>query len=159
MENENTQPKKSNNTLIILMVIAVLAIGGFFLVSNFTKKNNNTAQPAATQQTINPTSTEESTEPTGVMTEGQTFNVEAQNFSYSIKEMRVKQGEKVTVNFKNNESFHDFNLDELGVKTNVIAAGKSETVTFTPDKKGSFEYYCSVGNHRAQGMVGKLIVE
>jgi plastocyanin len=27
------------------------------------------------------------------------------------------------------------------------------------DKKGTFEYYCSVGQHRALGMKGKLVVE
>ena len=32
-------------------------------------------------------------------------------------------------------------------------------VEFTVDKTGTFEYYCSVGQHRANGMVGNLIVE
>jgi plastocyanin len=27
------------------------------------------------------------------------------------------------------------------------------------DKNGSYEYYCSVGNHRASGMVGVITVE
>ena len=33
------------------------------------------------------------------------------------------------------------------------------SVTFIADQEGSFEYYCSVGNHREEGMVGTLIVE
>lgn len=33
------------------------------------------------------------------------------------------------------------------------------SVTFVADETGTFEYYCSVGNHRGQGMIGKLIVE
>jgi len=32
-------------------------------------------------------------------------------------------------------------------------------VEFTADTPGEFEYYCSVGQHRANGQVGKLIVE
>ena len=156
MENENTQdnPKK-NNTLIILMVVAVLAVGGFFLVSNFTKGNKTTTPPAATE----PTSTETTDQGNAMTSAEQTFDVSAKNFSYSLNEMKVKQGDKITVNFTNNESFHDFNLDEFSVKTSVIGIGKTESITFTADKKGTFEYYCSVGNHRAQGMVGNLIVE
>jgi len=40
-----------------------------------------------------------------------------------------------------------------------VTPGTPTSVTFVADKTGTFEYYCSVGNHRAQGMVGKLIVE
>jgi len=32
-------------------------------------------------------------------------------------------------------------------------------VTFVADKAGEYEFYCSVGQHRANGMVGKLIVK
>lgn len=156
MENENTQdnPKKSN-TLIILMVVAVLAVGGFFLVSNFTKGNKTTTPPAA----IEPTSTQTTDQGNATISGEQTFDVSGESLSYSLKEMKVKQGDKVTINFTNNEAFHDLNLDEFSVKTSVIGAGKTESITFTADKKGTFEYYCSVGNHRAQGMVGNLIVE
>src|SRR3990167_9256749 len=37
--------------------------------------------------------------------------------------------------------------------------GQSASVEFTADKAGGFEYYCSVGTHRAMGMVGAFIVE
>lgn len=46
-----------------------------------------------------------------------------------------------------------------GVKTKVINGGETDTVEFTPDKAGSFEYYCSVGKHRAMGMKGTVTVE
>ena len=39
------------------------------------------------------------------------------------------------------------------------ATGQIDEVEFVVDKAGTFEYYCSVGNHRQMGMVGKLIVE
>jgi plastocyanin len=32
-------------------------------------------------------------------------------------------------------------------------------VEFTPNIVGEFEYYCSVGDHRAKGMTGTIIVE
>jgi uncharacterized cupredoxin-like copper-binding protein len=32
-------------------------------------------------------------------------------------------------------------------------------VQFVADKTGTFEFYCSVGNHRQMGMVGTLVVQ
>lgn len=75
-------------------------------------------------------------------------------------ELRVKQGDTVRIEFVNEEGFHDFVVDEFaGAKTAQLQAGNSETIEFVADEKGTFEYYCSVGQHRANGMFGKLIVE
>lgn len=41
----------------------------------------------------------------------------------------------------------------------MTSADGVTSVTFVADTLGTFEYYCSVGNHRAQGMVGNLVVE
>ena len=56
---------------------------------------------------------------------------------------------------------HDWVIDEFSARAKQIQAGETDTVEFVANKKGTFEYYCSVGNgfHRQQGMVGKLIVE
>jgi len=83
----------------------------------------------------------------------------AQNFSFSKKEIRAKKGDTVKVTVTNNEGTHDWNLDEFGVKSGIVPAGSSKTVEFVADKTGTFEYYCSVGNHRQMGMVGNLVVE
>lgn len=99
-------------------------------------------------------------EANAVMGETKTFTVTADNFAYDVKEMRVKKGDKVRVVFKNAEGFHDWMIDEFaGAKTAKHQAGGEETVEFIADKTGTFEYYCSVGSHRAMGMKGNLIVE
>ncbi len=54
---------------------------------------------------------------------------------------------------------HDWVVDEFDAKIAQVAAGKTTSVEFVADKTGTFEYYCSVGKHRQNGMVGKLIVE
>ena len=55
---------------------------------------------------------------------------------------------------------HDWVVDEFtGAKMKRVTNGQTGTVTFVADKAGTFEYYCSVGQHRANGMVGKLVVE
>ncbi len=95
----------------------------------------------------------------GTSPEARTFDVHGANFSFDVKEIRVKAGDTVTVNFTNTEGTHDFVLDEFNARTPRIQGGSSAKVTFVASKKGTYEYYCSVGNHRAMGMVGKLIVE
>ena len=87
------------------------------------------------------------------------FNVGGVNFAFDVKQIRVKKGDTVTINFISNSGTHDWVVDEFAARTQRVNAGSSSSVTFVADRAGTFEYYCSVGNHRALGMVGRLIVE
>jgi plastocyanin len=71
----------------------------------------------------------------------------------------VKKGDAVHIVFTSSQGFHDWKVDEFGAATSVVSTGQTDEVVFIADTAGSFEYYCSVGNHRAQGMVGTLVVE
>ena len=86
------------------------------------------------------------------------FNVTGKNFSFSPTEIRVKQGDKVKINFESTGGFHDWTVESYDVGTAQVNTGGQTFVEFVADKKGTFEYYCSVDSHRAMGMVGKLIV-
>ena len=88
----------------------------------------------------------------------QLFTVTGSNFAFAPSAMTVKKGDNVVITFKNGDGFHDFVIDELNVRTAQIQDGAQETVTFVADKAGTFEYYCSVGQHRAMGMKGTLTV-
>jgi plastocyanin len=83
----------------------------------------------------------------------------ASYFTFAPTAFTVKKGQKVRLTFKNAGGSHDFVIDELGVATNLLKSGEEQVIEFTPDKTGSFEFYCSVGNHRAQGMKGTITVE
>ncbi len=87
------------------------------------------------------------------------IEVRGVNYSYDVSEIKVKKGETVTINFESTDGFHDFVIDELSVATKKVQPGTKTSVTFTADTAGTFEYYCSVGSHRAHGMAGKLVVE
>ncbi len=87
------------------------------------------------------------------------FTMTGKNFEFSTTEMKVKKGDKVTVNFESTSGFHDWVVDEFKAATKQVNPGTKTSVTFVADKAGTFEYYCSVGKHRQSGMVGKLIVE
>lgn len=87
------------------------------------------------------------------------FDISGKNFSFDVTEIRVKEGDTVMIHFTSADSFHDLVIDEFNAKTEKVRSGGMSVVTFVANKKGTFEYYCSVGSHRASGMVGKLIVE
>jgi plastocyanin len=87
------------------------------------------------------------------------IEVEAGSFYYSPDEIRVKKGETVRIVLNSVDMMHDFVIDELDIQTPIVRSGETNTVEFIADTAGTFEYYCSVGAHRAQGQVGTLIVE
>lgn len=79
-------------------------------------------------------------------------------YDYLPSEIRVNVGDTVRLTFENGGGFHDWVLDEFDAATSRITGGQSETIEFTADQAGTFEFYCSVGNHRALGMVGDFVV-
>mgnify|MGYP001587791513 CR=1 FL=1 len=96
---------------------------------------------------------------TGEMSSAKEFSVEGKNFEFSVKEIRVKKGDTVRINFKSSDGFHDWVVDEFNAAVARVQTDESSFVEFTADKAGTFEYYCSVGSHRQMGMVGTLVVE
>lgn len=88
------------------------------------------------------------------------FTIEGNTqFRFNPSEIRVNQGDTVRITFKNVGGVHDWKLDEFNAATEVIQAGQEQTIEFVASRAGTFQYYCSVGNHRAMGMVGNLIVQ
>lgn len=87
------------------------------------------------------------------------FTVAGDNFAFAPSTMTVKKGDTVRITFTNAEGFHDLKIDEFDVATAKLNAGGTETIEFVADKTGTFEYYCSVGSHRAMGMKGTLTVQ
>ena len=96
---------------------------------------------------------------TGAAAPVKDFTVTGKNFSFDPPTLAVALGDKVRITFKNVEGFHDFILREFGAATKQIRSGEEDVVEFIADKTGTFEYYCSVGNHRAMGMKGTLTVK
>ncbi len=92
---------------------------------------------------------------TGVTRE---FTITGSDFSFSPVEMSVNEGDRVKIVFNNAKGFHDLKIDEFNVGTKQLKEGESETIEFVADKAGTYEYYCSVGNHRAMGMKGIFTV-
>ena len=100
-----------------------------------------------------------STSDNGTVADTKVFSVSGTNFTFDVKEIRVKKGDMVTINFESASGVHNWVIDEFDAFTRQVTPGTPASVTFVADTVGTFEYYCSVGNHRALGMVGRLIVE
>lgn len=77
---------------------------------------------------------------------------------YSLKEMRVKQGDTVRIKATNTKGMHDLVIDEFGVQKE-LPMNEEVVIEFVADKTGEFIYYCSKPGHRAKGQWGTLIVE
>jgi plastocyanin len=87
---------------------------------------------------------------------GFTFNIDGQ----INPDMIVNQGDLVRIEFTNDDAMpHDWVLDEFNAKTEIIQRGGSTFVEFVASEAGMFEYYCNVGQHRANGMKGSFIVQ
>ena len=88
-----------------------------------------------------------------------TITIQGENFSFDPDVIRVQKGDTLRVTFRSMNGLHDWAVDEFNARTTRVGTGQTATVEFVADHTGNFEYYCSVGNHRAMGMRGALIVE
>ncbi len=149
-----------NRTLVIVGVLVILVILGFALMRS--QKSTPATQQNPTPQAQTTVTSQPSSEPSSAMKQESTtkeVTVTGQNFSFSPDTIEVKKGDKVKITFKNSGGTHDFIIDAFNVATKRITSGQEETVQFTADKAGQFEFYCSVGNHRDMGMKGTLTVK
>lgn len=154
-----------NKYIKTVSIVVLIFIGGsVWYIKN--KQAQTTLDIRNTQPEMTPSSVSdiqniqvESTVRPGDTKNVREFPVTATNYKFDVTEIKVKLNDTVKILVTNNEGLHDFVIDEFAVKTKRIAAGQEDTVEFIADKPGTFEYYCSVGNHRAMGMKGILTVE
>ena len=148
--------KKNFAMFLVLLVLSVLVTG-------CGSSDSNGYAVVDTQGTNQVTGEVEDTtnvQPTG---EVKTFSLEGANFKFTMNGVEspnivVNEGDKVRIELKSGQGFHDWVVDEFSATTPRVKDGESTFVEFTADKKGTFEYYCSVGEHRQMGMKGNLIV-
>ncbi len=151
--------------IIIVGIVVLAGLGAWFLLSgNSSPQSSPEQQSAATQNpapavVTTPSQQTASSSPSSAAPSEKTFTVTGQNFSFTPSEIRVSKDDKVKIIFKNADGTHDLRIDEFNAATKRIRTGEEDTIEFVADKTGAFEYYCSVGSHRAMGMKGNLIVE
>ncbi|MBS3071826.1 cupredoxin domain-containing protein [Candidatus Pacearchaeota archaeon] len=142
-----------NKIVISIIIIVLIALGAFYLLN----KSSLTGNVVVDTEKIAGNNV-------GSNSNVQVFVVDSSHLRFYIDgvenpDMVVKKGDKVRVEFTSSEGFHDWVIDEFGAATERVMPGNSTSVEFVADKKGTFEYYCSFGKHRQNGMKGKFIVE
>ena len=177
-ENNTSQtPASGKSAARVGVIVAVIVLVGIFIYFQNQKTTptaspesgasvagesteSDESMPSSMEETANK---EESMKDEAMAGEGmgnvKEITVYGSSFKFEPSEIKVKKGDTVKVTFINSGGFHDWVLDEFNVRTKQISSGAQETVEFVADKTGSFEYYCSVGQHRQMGMKGTLVVE
>ncbi len=84
--------------------------------------------------------------------------VSAKNIKFDVSTIKTSPG-PLTVTFTNNEAVgHDFSVRDLDGKATPDPSGGSASVTYELEA-GTYEFYCSLFGHEAQGMKGTIVVE
>ena len=86
------------------------------------------------------------------------MRIAARKFEYEPREIRLKKGEPVTLEFTSLDVPMGFNSADFNVRADILP-GKVTSLLFTPDKAGKFVFFCDVfcGNGHEE-MEGALIV-
>jgi plastocyanin len=80
------------------------------------------------------------------------------SLKFDKSELTAKAG-KVTINFDNPSSVpHAVEIEGNGVEEETKTITMDKASVTVDLKAGDYEFYCPVGNHRAEGMEGKLTV-
>ena len=90
---------------------------------------------------------------------GQTVEVKISQMHFDPSDITVRVGQPVTIVLTNDDTLnHQFSIDALNVKTDVIGPNKTVSVTFTPSQPGDYQFICPLPGHAQLGMVGTLHV-
>lgn len=178
---EETSTPQSQNNLGIPLVIGALVILGIlafaFMRNNETTSENTTPTPMPTNIETDRTMDEAeedfiadddeipSEEVEGVMDESEqasgevkTFTMEAGAFYYTPNVVQVKKGDTVKITMSGKDMMHNFVIDELNVTSETVREGETTEIEFVANQAGEFEFYCGIGQHRANGQTGTLVV-
>jgi uncharacterized cupredoxin-like copper-binding protein len=113
----------------------------------------------------------------------QALAVAAKEFAFAPAALTTKAGQPVTISLQNTGAVeHDWSIREIEISGEATSSGDATsghmmggmgdepklhvaagtggkgTLTFTPSKPGTYEYYCTVAGHKEAGMVGTLTV-
>lgn len=126
------QVKKQTLQIWIISLVTIIAV--FILTLIILSKNSNNDQASSAN--------------------GKVIEVQATSYKFNVETIKVKQGEKVTLNIDNLDLPHGIVIPELNLYGTDI-------ITFEATQKGTFDFYCA-NPHCGAGheeMKGQIIIE
>ena len=90
---------------------------------------------------------------------GREVSIAASRFEYTPDVVKAKVGETLTFVLTSLDRIHGFKMPEFGIRTDILPFEETR-VTITPQKVGSFVFFCDVfcGDGHEE-MSGTLVVE
>ena len=89
--------------------------------------------------------------------ESRKIEVVARKFAFEPPRIEVKTGETVEITFRSEDTKHGFACKELGLEKVVFTKEEPATVTFTPDKPGTYPFkcarFCGLGHGKMKGEI------
>ena len=71
----------------------------------------------------------------------QVIRITAKRFVYTPRDVTVKKGIPVTIEFTSQDVLHGFDCPDLNIRSD-ISPGKTTVLRFVPQKVGTFLFYC-----------------
>ncbi|MCO5228043.1 MAG: cupredoxin domain-containing protein [Thermomicrobiales bacterium] len=90
--------------------------------------------------------------------DGTDHAIEAVDTAFDTNAITVKPGDTITLT---NSGFlqHDLYIDGLGIETNLLNGGETQTITIPADAApGDYDFWCTVTGHKESGMQGIITV-
>ena len=87
------------------------------------------------------------------------IRISAKKFEYHPNKVTAKLGQPVVFVLTSEDRIHGFKMPDFGLRNDIVP-GQETRVTLTPDKAGSFTFFCDVfcGDGH-EDMEGTLVVE
>ena len=128
---------KKKNMYMILLIVFIVGVGAYFVFINGGGNDEQVVVPP-------------------VIGNGEVQNVllSVKNYNYYPQTITVKSGEPVSLTLDKSVTgcLRSFTIKDLGV--NKYSPTPEEVIEFTPNKKGTFRFACSMGMG-----TGTIIVE
>jgi plastocyanin len=88
-----------------------------------------------------------------------TITIKANDVQFDADTVTASVGQPITIRFENDDNMdHALSIDALNVQSDEIKPHQTTSITFTPQKAGTYPFYCPLPGHAALGMVGTLQV-
>jgi cytochrome c oxidase subunit 2 len=72
------------------------------------------------------------------------ITITASNWKFAPAEVTVHVGQPVTLDLTSTEGVHGLQSDDIGLPATTIVPGRTQSVTFTPKKTGTYVLHCTI---------------
>jgi cytochrome c oxidase subunit 2 len=85
------------------------------------------------------------------------ITVTAKKYEFTPSRIELKAGEPVEITFESEDTKHGFSVKELDVEKVTFEKGKPATLSFTPEKPGTYNFkcakFCGMGHSKMKGQI------